>query len=89
MVFRERFAMIYDWRSNEVCGGVGGIQKRVLPGHNVGIALKLMAEKMCVWLREVHDLEMTEQVLSTFAHGPNTMRACDNLSMNRASLRWW
>jgi len=38
--FWEPFAMVDDQRSSVACGGVGGVRKRVPPGHEVGIVVE-------------------------------------------------
>jgi len=37
VVFWEPFGMVHDQRSSVACRGVGGVRKRVPPGHDVGI----------------------------------------------------
>jgi len=37
VVFREPSGMVRAQRSSVACGGVGGVRKRVPPGHEVGM----------------------------------------------------
>ena len=52
VVFWETSTMVYGQRPSVIGGGVGGIRKRVPPGHHAGIIVKADGgENVCSTLR--------------------------------------